>query len=609
MEQILEYRTLASMRQRTVFLETSRPAADGTARSFLFQNPTDWLEARSLSDLPGLFFRIEAARAAGFWIAGYFSYECGYHWEPKAALGFVPSAGGLPLAAFGVYRQPVVFRSVSNIPGLAVGLKTNSFDIPLELFAHKVGQIRSYIEAGDTYQANLTGRLRASFGGDVVELFNHMMHAQPVEFGALLRIENYCILSASPELFFRLKGRHITVRPMKGTSKRGRDSQEDAERMQALANDEKNRAENVMIVDLMRNDLGRVAEMGSVQVKKLFEVEQFPHVLQMSTEITAVLRPEVTLYNLFASLFPSGSIVGAPKVRTMQILQEIEGRERGVYTGSIGFFSPDEEAVFSVAIRTAVLREGSLEMGVGAGITYDSTAVDEYRECLLKSEFLTENAFSLIETMRWENGHCALLPLHLARLEASAAYFGFRFSRATLAEAMEKATAGWVDPTASRLRLTLERDGTLSLSDLEPLRDEVGPSQAMLWRSPVQSSNRFLRHKTTRRELYDQALSEVRGRGYIDAIFQNENGVVTEGAIHNVLVRHGENWRTPPLGAGVLPGVYRAFLLKTMPRLVEAEFSTDDLLTADEVWMTNALRGVRVVTVDSSTPNQRDGKG
>jgi para-aminobenzoate synthetase/4-amino-4-deoxychorismate lyase len=481
---------------------------------------------------------------------------------------------------------------------VAVGLQSKSLDIPLELFARKVGQIRNYIETGDTYQANLTTRLRASFEGEAVELFNHMMQAQPVEFGALLHIDNCCILSASPELFFRLKGSHITVRPMKGTAKRGRDSQEDAERMQALANDEKNRAENIMIADLMRNDLGRVAEMGSVRIKKLFDVEQFPSVLQMSTEIDALLRPDVTLYELFASLFPSGSIVGAPKLRTMQILRELEGRERGVYTGSIGFFSPDREAVFSVSIRTVVLRDTHLEMGVGAGITYDSTAVDEYRECLLKADFLTETPFSLIETMRWEDGGCALLPLHLARLEASAKYFGFPFSRLALAEVIDKATAEWADPAASKLRLTLARDGTFSLSGPELVRDEEAPSRAMLWPIPVQSADPFLRHKTTRRQLYDQALSQAHSRGYVDAIFQNERGAVTEGAIHNILVRHGENWRTPPLDAGVLPGVYRAFLLKTMPQLIVAEFSTHDLLTADEVWMTNALRGVRVVTVE-----------
>jgi para-aminobenzoate synthetase / 4-amino-4-deoxychorismate lyase len=599
MSQTIEYRKLAAAEDHAILLETSSLTPEFHERSFLFRNPVEWLEVRELSDLPMLFLKLEAARAQGLWSAGYFSYECGYHWEPRAAFDFIPNEEELALAAFGLYRAPTVFTADPTPCGLARGVESPCFGISSEDFQRKVGIIRDYIESGDTYQVNLTDEVRARYPGSALELFAHMMEAQPVEFGAMLRLGDRFILSASPELFFRVQGRHITVRPVKGTAPRGRDVEEDAKRMQALANDEKNRAENVMIADLMRSDLGRVAETGSIRVGNLFAVERLPSLLQMSTEITAILRRDVTLYMLFASLFPSGSIVGAPKVRTMQLIQELEGQPRGVYTGSIGYVAPDGESAFSVAIRTAVLQRERLKMGVGAGITYDSVAKEEYQECKLKAEFLRDNGFSLIESMRCEGGKCVLLPLHLERLQASADYFGFRFARAELIEAIESAMRESSDRGASKLRLELRRDGSWTLSELEMLEEESGLSRAMLWPEPVQSRDRFLRHKTTRRTLYDHAAQVSRERGYVDAIFQNERGIVTEGAISNVVVKRGNGWLTPPIDAGVLPGVYRKALLKRMPEIQLVGFSVEELLGADEVWLTNAVRGMRRVVIES----------
>jgi para-aminobenzoate synthetase/4-amino-4-deoxychorismate lyase len=596
MSRTIEYRKLAATEEHAVLLEASSLTAHET--SFLFSDPVEWLEARDLSELPMFFRRLEAARAQGLWSAGYFSYECGYHWEPRAALNFIPNQEDLPLAAFGLYLTPAIFTADPSPSGLAQGVESLSLGISCEDFQEKIRIVHGYIESGDTYQVNLTDQVRARYPGSPLQLFAHMMEAQPVEFGALLRLGDRFILSASPELFFRVQGRHILVRPIKGTAPRGRDATEDATRMEALANDEKNRAENVMIADLMRSDLGRVAETGSVRVGKLFAVERLPTLLQMSTEITATLRSDVTLYKLFASLFPSGSIVGAPKVRTMQLIQELEGRPRGVYTGSIGYFAPNGDSVFSVAIRTAVLQGEGLHMGVGAGITYDSVASEEYQECKLKAEFLKDNSFSLIESMRCEGGKCLLLPLHLERLQASAGYFGFRFTRIELIEAIESAVRESSDRGASKLRLELRRDGGWTLSELEVLEEEPELSRAMLWPEPVQSGDRFLRHKTTRRALYNHAAQVSRERGYIDAIFQNERGVVTEGAISNIVVKHGDCWLTPPVDAGVLPGVYRTSLLKRMLEIQVVEFSVEQLLGADEVWLTNAVRGMRRVVIE-----------
>jgi para-aminobenzoate synthetase / 4-amino-4-deoxychorismate lyase len=598
MSRTIEYRKLAATEEHTILLEASSLTAGAHQDSFLFRSPVEWLEARDLSDLPMFFRRLEAARAQGLWSAGYFGYECGYHWEPRAALNFIPNQEDLPLAAFGLYLAPAIFTADPSPFGLAHGVESLNLGISCEDFQEKIRIIRGYIESGDTYQVNLTDQVRARYPESALELFAHMMEAQPVEFGALLRLGDRFILSASPELFFRVEGRHILVRPIKGTAPRGRDAREDATRMEALADDEKNRAENVMIVDLMRSDLGRVAETGSVRVGKLFAVERLPSLLQMSTEITATLRSDVTLYKLFASLFPSGSIVGAPKVRTMQLIQELEGRPRGVYTGSIGYFAPNGESAFSVAIRTAVLQGERLHMGVGAGITYDSVAREEYQECKLKAEFLKDNRFSLIESMRCEGGKCLLLPLHLERLQASADYFGFRFPHAELIEAIESAGRESSDRGASRLRLELRRDGSWILSELEVLEKEPEFSRAMLWPEPVQSGELFLRHKTTRRDLYNHVAQVSHERGYIDAIFQNERGVVTEGAISNIVVKHGDWWMTPPVDSGLLPGVYRTSLLRRRPEIQVMDFSVEQLLSADEVWLTNAVRGMRRVIID-----------
>jgi para-aminobenzoate synthetase/4-amino-4-deoxychorismate lyase len=600
------FRRRAAAEPGCILLEDARGDAAQRGPSRLFSEPVEVVTACTLAELPRLFAQIEKSRRAGFWAAGYLSYECGYHWEPTAAADFLPAGGDLPLASFGLYREPETFHSQPEIyspfslrgAGVAPAWR---FGIAEPPFVRKVEAIRAWIEAGDSYQVNLTDRFTTSEAPAPDVLFAQMMEAQPVAYGALLHLGAAHILSASPELFFRQENDAVTVRPMKGTAPRGRDSTEDAAAMAALAQDEKNRAENLMIVDLLRSDLGRVAAMGSVRVEKLFEVERLPTLLQMSSEISATLRPAVGAYELFAALFPSGSIVGAPKVRTMQILRQLEGRPRGVYTGAIGYFAPERQgmqrAMFSVAIRTAVVRGPAAEMGAGAGITYSSEPAAEYAECLLKADFLREELFQLIETMRIEDGRCALLDRHLERLAASAAYFDFHFQEDTIRAAIEAACLQHSPPQSLRLRLTLDRSGCVRFGAAQRIVPDEYPLQAMLWPEPICSQNRFLRHKTTRRELYDHALVQAQAAGCVDAIFLNERGLVTEGAIHSVMVRHGSGWRTPTLDAGALPGVFRAHLLATMQELEESDFSLEDLLSADEIRLTNAVRGARVVTL------------
>jgi para-aminobenzoate synthetase/4-amino-4-deoxychorismate lyase len=600
------FRRRAAAEPGCILLEDSRIDAELRGPSRLFSGPVEVVAAHTLAELPRLFARIEESRRDGLWAAGYLGYECGYHWEPTAAADFLAAEGHLPLACFGLYREPEVFLSEAAVLDPALSRNADSlaewkFGIRELPFTRKVQAVRAWIEAGDSYQVNLTDRFTTTEAPAPDVLFARMMQAQPVAYGALLHLGEAHILSASPELFFRQEGRTVTVRPMKGTAPRGRDSAEDEAAMAALAQDEKNRAENLMIVDLLRSDLGRVAEMGSVRVEKLFEVERLPTLLQMSSEISATLRPDVGAYALFAALFPSGSIVGAPKVRTMQILRQLEGHPRGVYTGAIGYFAPEQQgmqrAVFSVAIRTAVVRGPAAEMGAGAGITYSSEPAAEYAECLLKADFLREAPFRLIETMRIEDGGCALLDRHLARLRASAEYFGFAFSEQAIRSAIEAECAGLPSVQPWKLRFTLDRSGCIDFAATERIVPDEHPLLAMLWPEPVCSRDRFLRHKTTRRALYDEALAHAQAAGCVDAIFLNERGLVAEGAIHSVMVRHGSRWRTPSLDAGVLPGVFRAHLLSTMPELEETDFSLEDLLSADDIRLTNAVRGARVVTL------------
>ena len=583
-----------------VLFESSAVSSAQHNRSLLFQNPVDWLEVRDLDQLPAAFAAIEEALAHGHWVAGYLAYECGYHWEPTSYPNYKPARQALPLAAIGIYTEPTLCTPCFHQPPPnEAGLTNLSISLSPEQYAQQFKEAQQHISAGDTYQLNLTTEVCASYAGDPADLFAHMMAAQPVDLGAMLHVGPRHILSASPELFFHQKGRQIVVRPMKGTSPRGSTPSDDDRLAASLATDEKNRAENVMIVDLLRNDLGRVAEFGSVHPDKLFTVERLPSLLQMTSEIHATLRPEVTPYRLFAALFPSGSIIGAPKVHSMKLLRDLEQRDRGVYTGAIGFWAPHGEALFSVAIRTAVLDSGQLTMGIGSGVVADSIAASEYNECLLKSDFLRDQTFGLIETMRWQHGRCDLLELHLDRLQSSAKRFHFRFDRASIQCAIERQTASLDAEMPYKLRLVLDHRGTCTFNAPESITAEnpSTPLRIYFWPTAIDSTNPLLQHKTTRRLLYDHACAEARRRGFADVIFINEHGHVTEGAFHNIFVRHGTQWRTPPTTAGLLPGVYRRHLLMTQPEVTEANLTPEELHTADEIWLTNAVRGIRNATL------------
>ncbi|HEY7162433.1 MAG TPA: bifunctional anthranilate synthase component I family protein/class IV aminotransferase, partial [Acidobacteriota bacterium] len=416
-----------------------------------------------------------------------------------------------------------------------------------------------------------------------------------VNYAALIETQEWAILSFSPELFFRKNGKDILMRPMKGTASRGRTLEEDVENSFQLRNSEKEKSENLMIVDLLRNDLGKICEAGTVQVPASMDVEQYETLLQMTSTVSGTLNPNVKTSDVLRATFPSGSVTGAPKIRTMQIIDELEKRGRGIYTGCIGWWSA-EQSVFNVAIRTLFLDRisGELEMGVGSGILYEADIEREYRECELKAKFLTEagSKFKLIETIRWEQPHgYEHLNLHFDRLQRSAQYFLFEFNRDEVEHNLRIEEQKMKFHNA-RVRLLLDESGRVEIECRE-IETPQTPVRILISKTRTSSADRFLYHKTTNRTLYDEELHAARIKGYFDVIFLNERDEITEGAISNIFIEKDGKLYTPPLNCGLLPGTYRRYVLESAEwDAHEKVLSIEDLRNADRIFVTNAIQGM-----------------
>lgn len=479
-------------------------------------------------------------------------------------------------------------------------------------FIEHIETIRELIAAGDTYQVNYTfplhSELLASTDKDagLAAVYAQLVSDLNIAYGAFLTLPQTSILSFSPELFVEMTANGLTCRPMKGTAAIAATEAETEQHAALLAADPKNRAENVMIVDLMRNDLSRLPEVQQVTVPNLFEVKRYGSVLQMTSTVQARLRQQPSLLSLLNALFPCGSITGAPKRRTLQIIDALEPHARGAYCGALGFIEPlaNEQLhlVLNVPIRTlqtkdkpkldaANIAHWPLQLSVGAGITYGSEAQAEWEECLLKARFFTRHnqAFELIETLRVEDKKVALFERHLARLQKSAAAFEWPVPssvavQACIAQAIESSELAVI-----RLRLTLNAQGQVNatISPLEPVSPVVNIA---LYPTPVNSTNPFLRHKTTARALYNQALAEAKAAGLFDYVFCNEQGELTEGSRSNLFILLNNQWYTPPLSAGLLAGVQRSVLLEEL-KAQEQTLSLDDLAKAQQILVCNALYG------------------
>ncbi len=548
-----------------------------------FCDPVETVTAYRLEGVLPALRRIEQAVSQGWYAAGFLAFEAAPAFD-EALVAHPPAE--FPLVWFGLYK------AVFELPRPAEG--TCRFEVgswrPLilkEAYCQAVQRIREYIRAGDAYQVNYTFRLSAPFRGDTLGWFNQLSRAQAASYCAFVNTGRFHVLSASPELFFQLEGNQIWTRPMKGTRPRGQWAEEDQRQARDLAESDKERAENVMIVDLLRNDLGRIAAVGSVAVPELFQVEQYPTVWQMTSTITAQTHAPVP--EILAALFPSGSVTGAPKVRVMEIIRELEPFPREVYCGSVGWWFPHRRAGFNVAIRTVTvdLEVGAAHYGVGSGITWGSCPEKEYQECLLKARVLThqEPDFELLESILFD-GSYFLLEEHLDRLEASASYFGFRVDRDAAESALIGAAKGFDAGTLPvKVRLLVARDGSWRIES-EPIKS-CRQVRLGLAREPVDCEDRFLYHKTTHRAAYEAAL---RSRPDCeDVLLYNSNGEITESTIANVVVEINGQLLTPPVACGLLSGTFRKHLVETGV-LREATIKKSDLSRAQSIRLINSVR-------------------
>ncbi len=550
-----------------------------------FANPCRLISVEALSDIVPALREIERLVKVNDWYAaGFISYEAAAAFDP--AFQTQPITG-FPYLWFGLYPQPRPLElPKSERPNEILDWQPT---VDRETYNSAIAQIKEYIAEGKTYQVNYTMRLQADFTGNAWDLFlqlaqNQNNHAAYVDTG------RYVICSASPELFFQLDGDTIACRPMKGTIGRGRTTEEDNERSEWLRNSEKNRAENVMIVDMIRNDLGRIAKTGSVRVPHLFQTERYPTLWQMTSAVTAQTNSPLT--EIIAALFPCASITGAPKVSTTKIIAELENTPRKIYTGTIGYISPQRTARFNVAIRTALIDRESqrAEYGIGGGIVWDSTSTDEYAEALLKARVLIEQhpPFSLLETMLWtpEEGFF-LLEKHLARLLDSASYFDIPLTKEKLEEHLEQISSSL--DASHRVRIFLDRAGQLT-SDAIPFEPGEASSKTLkvrLANQPVDSKDIFLFHKTTRRAIHEAAQAECEECD--DVLLYNEAGELTEFTIGNLVVELNDQLLTPPLECGVLAGTFRAHLLET-GQVAERTILVGQLKDCTKIFRVNSIR-------------------
>lgn len=571
------------------------------ATSLLFEHPIRIVRADEPSEIDAALRAISDGVAGGLHAAGFFSYELGYVLEPKLAHR-LPRKRNVPLLWFGLYSAPRTMRGSEVQAWLtqeAIGdpeLGALSHTWNAEDYLQRFEKVQDNIRSGDIYQLNLTFKSKFQLKGSPLALYRDLRLKQRVAYGGLVDTGATTILSASPELFIEQHGRVISTRPMKGTAPRAGTHEGDREVRHALSKDVKNRAENLMIVDLMRNDIGRIAELGTVSVTDLFTVETYQTLHQMTSGVRAVLKPGIGLADLLKAIFPPGSVTGAPKIRAVELISEFETEPRGVYCGAIGRISPHGETLFNVAIRTAVVdRAGNGEMGIGSGVVADSQGTKEYAECLLKMKFLTDpvRRFQLIETMLYEPGKGIwLIDRHLHRLATSAGYFGFKYDAARVRGAIDQAIAA--DPgTRARVRLTMDEDGQPVITTAPlPAPADGTVMHYVVSDSRVSSHDLFLYHKTTRRELYDSEWQKFHDAlGADEVIYLNERDELAEGSRTTIFIERDGVLLTPQASAGLLPGTLRADLLQS-GRAREARLTLADLQRASAVYLGNSVRGL-----------------
>lgn len=617
-----------------VLLDDSR-AAHKAGASLLFHSPDHIIKADSFEEVAGALTAIDEVHAKGFHTAGWISYEVAAAFEPRLASRLQKKADE-PLIWMMVtkHRESLTPAMVQELFHNAARGNRRPHSIDLSSASHSrdgylkaFDTIQDFIQAGDVYQINHTFPSVVEIKGDALALYEKLRASQPVAYGAYIDTgsgrfgpdpEGTKILSLSPELFLRRSGDRLSAKPMKGTAPRGKNSTQDQSICGALLADEKSRAENLMIVDLIRNDLSRVAAKASVKTERLFEAEKYPTLFQMTSTVSAEAKPGLKPSQMLKAMFPCGSVTGAPKVRAMEIISELEDAPRGVYCGAIGHFSPAakntaESWTLNVPIRTLCLPgQGKGRLSVGSGIVADSDGEAEYQECLLKARFLTAPLpdFALIETFRYEKGNFLHLVQHLSRLRASADYFDFDFNQAEIDRVLKEHCECTEQNARLRTRLLMTKEGHCSVtsSSLDGAEYCDGQQLATVLALPlagtvklsqhqVDADNLFLQHKTTMRTVFDNEHSCARAEGHLDVLFANNQGHVTEGAISNVFVVENKRIITPPIDDGLLPGILRSVMIEPLPatKVEVRSITVEDLENADMLLIGNSARGLRRV--------------
>ncbi|MCW8915967.1 MAG: aminodeoxychorismate synthase component I [Magnetovibrio sp.] len=563
--------------------------------ALLFTNPKEIITAHTPDDVTDALAHIDEAISGRRYVAGYLAYELGLVLESKLR-PLLHDGLDAPLIWMGVFDEPhpvddSLFKVWENDDYSVGELK---HDLSRDDYMAQVERIRDHIRAGDVYQINHTFKQHFEFSGSPYALYAHLRKTQRAQYGALITTGDYHILSLSPELFVESQDGIMRTRPMKGTAPRQPSPIDDETERQWLCHDEKSRAENLMIVDLLRNDLGRIALVGSVNVSELFTVETYPTVHQMTSTIEAKLRPGTTFNHFVHALFPCGSVTGAPKVKAMELINNLEPTPRGVYTGAVGYSGPGGQHRYNVAIRTLRVENDRGELGIGSGIVYDSDPAAEWDECHVKARFLTHphTEFDLLETILWEplTGF-AYLDLHLDRLQASAASFGYLFDRDVVMSNLNHAVEQTETP--QRLRLLLNIDGKVSIetADLTP----IGNNNTLTYSlspKPIDPNNPFIYHKTTHRAFYDDERTRLHQQyGCDEVIFLNLDGELTEGSFTNLFIEQDGQTFTPPLRSGLLPGTLRSEWIRTK-KATEKVLFAKDLTTCNQIWLGNSVRGM-----------------
>jgi len=568
------------------------------SNSFIFTNPKEIIPIYNKNDLNNSLQLVDSYLDKG--LRGYclIEYEAGYLMEEKLE-NLLPEEDRRLLQFF-FFEEKDISKIKSSRIDFGV-IDPNSFSVDnfklntsQRKFFNDIKKIKRYISEGDTYQVNYTVKSEFNFAGSYTSFFKNLLFNQSANYAAFINNENNYIISLSPELFIQVDRKNITTKPMKGTLNRSKDIKSDSLKAYELKSSKKNRAENVMIVDLLRNDLGKFCEYGSVKVDELYDIETYESLLQMVSDVSGRLSNGIKLSEIIKYIFPCGSITGAPKIRTMQIINELETDERGIYTGAIGMISK-EESVFNVAIRTIKIdKETSRgELGLGSGIVWDSEPEKEYNETLLKSEFITTpvKPFELIETMLLDNSEIFLFEDHIERLISSAKFFLFNIDEKKIRNSLFKKVKKHYSEENYKVRLKLNKWGRVNI-DFSSIPSTPNVVKIIISDKFVNSENKFQYFKTTNRELYDSELITCTREGYFEVIFFNEKEELAEGSFTNIFIKKNDIWLTPPITSGILPGIYRNHFIFTQEDVKEIVITLNDLLNANDVILTNAVRGV-----------------